>query len=196
MPWNENNCINDETISKFRFRSILFVSITICTMYLAGIYPRIYYLAIGDENSLEDIPAASKVIEWFHAILLLSYIIITFILQICEFRENRTSSRVPHQLHNLPRAFLIVMAIIFFLGSFTKYFGAGRLMVILQLMIIIFGVISPAWIIATSSLLRTFVKTEIINATRCINIQFLQYQLQRHFLRQLGRYSSAIEPMV
>ena len=196
MPWNKNNCLNDETISKFRFRSILFVSITITTMYLTETYTRIYYLAIGDEKSYEDPPAASKLIEWLHAILLISYLTITFVYQICEAKKNRIISRVPHRLHKLPRAFFIIMAFIFLFGIFTNHFGLGRLWVICQLMVIVFGVISPAWIITTSDLLRQFVKTEIINATKCMNITLLKYQLDGYFLRQFGRYSSTIEPIV
>ena len=195
MPWNENNCINDKTISKFRFRSILFASITICIMYLTKTYPSLYYFAIGDEESAKDLPAASKLNEVFHLILVLSYITITFVYQICEARKNRIMSRVPHRFQNLPRAFLIIMAFIFFLAVYTKYFRTGRVFVISQLMVIVFGVMSPAWIIATSDLLRQFVKTELINARKYIKTLLIKYQLITHFLRQFRRHSSTIQPI-
>ena len=196
-PWHDEDNNDLDAIAKIRFTGILFDVFVVGSMYVFEAYPKVYYILIGDDRSLSALPIGASITEGFHLILFITYIITTIGTRIYQKTENsRVVSILPRQLHNLPLMFLITIAAMFFCAGYMNMFANGHLWIMVQLMLTVTGVLSPAWIISTTIPLRSYVQKTIGNATTSFMDMLHDYVPSNTCIRNCKQDSSQIEPII
>ena len=193
LPWNNDRCFDDIQMSKLRIRSLLVVGIFILILYGTGTFPRIFYIAIGDDHSLNHPPVATVALEVFNSILMCLYIFQTIALLIIE-RRNKSlmKNKIPLQLRFVLLAFLLIMGMIFFYGFLEGSGLIGNNVAAASMTVLGFGVTSPLCLIISSNPLRLFIKNNIKNSAICFNFSKTLEKCRQY----LKKKSSAIHPIV
>ena len=194
MVYRDNDkSIDDVDISKLRFRVHFMVGSLIFTMYGTDTYPRVFYMAIGDDKSLKSPPASTVVLEACHAIMVSLFFLQWLGFHIIRKKEQYvTKNKIPRQLHNLLLAFLLIIGVAFCYEALKGEGYIGNKLVSILFLVLSVGMISPLCMILASKPLRLYALPIIKNSTAFIGLSSMSTMC----LLILRKKSASVEPTV
>ena len=183
MPWEDSENRDPSVVAKIRILCILFVLIIVLTMVVSKGFPKVYYKLIGDYQSLNGWPIGSSILLAIYVILTGIYVLTSLATAFYQKKNSSfVDSTLPIQFLILPRMFLLIVSTILYGYIYFKMFGNGQLWFILQLLLTVTGILSPAYMISDTTPLWAYAKS--------------QYEAATRFLRTCKPRSSQIEPIV
>ena len=194
LPWGFDE---KESLITIRCTGITFGTGLVTLLYLAGFYPKIYYILSGDLRAVTDLPNGPKLFTGFLGILS----IVPILSAIICFGYKRKF----HQEMSKKKNLIFVLLILSFVTTlvmghtvsvFSTTFDTGDFLVAGQLLVILSSVGVPGILILKKNVLRAYVgrqiqgfashvKCFIEDCLRCISFRHLDCQRSRQISPQI-----------
>lgn len=188
LPWGLNE---KESLITIRCTGITFGTGLVSLLYLAGFYPKIYYVLSGDLRAVTQLPNGPNIFTGFLGLLSIAPVLSSIIC----FGYKRKF----HQEMSKKKNFIFLLLILTFVTSlvmghtfsvFSTSFDTGDFLVIGQLLVISSSVGVPGILILKKNVLRAYVgrqiqgfashaKCFIEDCLRCISFRHLDCQRSR-----------------
>ena len=175
--------VEDErtTMKKMRISSLVLVTCTTSLLFANGGYPKMYYMIIGNNMRVTELPIGTSVFTFILVLLIVTYISSSLAAKFYE-RENTLvgDTQIPSELRYFPWALIWFFAFILFPGILLNVLDStSKFWITLLILQTGLGVLSPMLIILSSYQLRTYVKSFFQDTSSFLMGIFRHYCLPR-----------------
>ena len=195
MPWGDDDDFGAAT--KIRLASIVLVFFFVSTMYASEAYPKAFYIFVGDDKDNSEVRTGSLIFLGVLVSLMITYAIASIATKFYQQADNLGISRkFPRRLNLLTCAIVLVFAIMMIFGLSMGVFENGRVWIKLQLIQILIGILTPAFIILTATPLKSYLHKNLTKSAAFLTDLFYDNVGLTISLGNCRQRSSQIEPVV
>ena len=178
LPWVENDRF---AIKMMRLFSLVIVSSVTSVLFAYEQYPKLYYLMIGDNTPISELPIGATVVLVLLIVLIVTYVITSVAAVFYEQRSIFFGDNTA-----IPSGLRYLLYLPLFLSGFSQIYsvlfnfvGDGEIWIILIVFQIGIGVILPIIIILTSSQLKNYVKGTFQPSISFVSVFYERYASRR-----------------
>ena len=192
LPWDDDDLT---FLRKFRVGSFLLANIFLVTLFATKEYPKIYYVLIGDDRYILELPTGTIISAYLLFLLVITYTITSMATKLSKLNQTEyVATRFPHQLTCLSKMFLSIIGVMILFGVFMNFLKGGNFWMAHLLLGITMGLMLPTYVILSTARMKTYLKNVFIKVKSELD-SFLRQIVERVTNVYMFKPSNPIEPI-